>query len=127
MWVHIVLMAAAAVSVLTAVSAARGKKTGWLKKHKAMALTGVACAVAAFAVIFVSKVQMHFPHFHSVHSVIGLTALVFLVAAPVTGALVASGAGRLRIAHRWFGRTASLAVVLAVLSGIFRMVQILKR
>src|SRR5512136_2850131 len=104
-------MAVAVVFVISAVMAARRKKQGWFKRHRAMAVSGVVCAVAAFALVVISKTAMHFPHFHSIHAIAGLITFIMLVITPVTGALVASGAGGLRVIHRWLGRITSLALV----------------
>jgi uncharacterized membrane protein YozB (DUF420 family) len=127
LYAHIVCMAAAVIFVVSAVVTAWKKKPGWLDRHRVMAATGVLCALVAFAFVVVSKVVMHFPHFHSPHAVAGAGTLAMLIVTPVTGALVASGKNGLRSAHRLLGRITSLALVLTALSGFFRMVQILKR
>ena len=127
LFAHIFLMAAAAVLVIAAVVTARKKKSGWLNRHRAMTLTGAVSACAAFACVFISKAVMHYPHFHSSHAIAGFVTLFMLVVTPVTGALVVSGANGLRSAHRMLGRITSLALVLTVLSGIMRMVQISRR
>jgi uncharacterized membrane protein YozB (DUF420 family) len=124
---HIFLMAAAVIFIISAVVAARRKKQGWLNRHRALAITGAISAGAAFALIFISKTVMHYPHFHSPHAVAGAVTLALLIMTPVSGALVVSGKNSLRTAHRILGRTTSLALVLTALSGIFRMVQISKR
>jgi uncharacterized membrane protein YozB (DUF420 family) len=127
LYAHIILMAVAAILVVSAVVTARKRKPGWLNRHKAMAMTGTLCAMAAFVCMFLSKAVMHFPHFHSPHAVAGLATVIMLIITPASGVLVVSGKNGLRPLHRLLGRVTSLALVLTALSGVFRMIQISKR
>jgi uncharacterized membrane protein YozB (DUF420 family) len=124
---HIFLMAAAVISIISAVVAACRKKQGWVNRHRVLAMTGVVSAFAAFILIFISKTIMHYPHFHSPHAVAGAVTLAMLIMTPVTGALVVSGKNGLRTAHRMLGRITSLAIVFTALAGAARMVQIARR
>ena len=127
LFAHIFLMASATVLVVAAAVAAHKKKPGWLNWHRAMALTGAVSACVAFALIFFSKAMMHYPHFHSPHSIAGAVTVIMLVITPVTGALVVSGTNSLRAAHRMLGRITSLALVLTAVSGIMKFIQISRR
>jgi uncharacterized membrane protein YozB (DUF420 family) len=124
---HIFLMATATILIIAAVMTARKKKPGWLNRHRAMALTGAVSACAAFACVFISKAVMHYAHFYSPHSIAGAVTLFMLVVTPITGALVVSGTNSLRPAHRLLGRITSLVLVLTVVSGIMRFIQISRR
>jgi hypothetical protein len=127
MFVHIGLMAIAVILIGTAVTIAHGRKQNWLKRHKTFAISGVACALAGFIVMFVSKMSMQFPHFQSLHAIGGAVAVLLLVVTPVIGANIPHGPKAFRPAHRVLGRITGIAVVLTAVLGILRLVQFYKR
>jgi hypothetical protein len=127
MLLHIVLMALAAVLILTAAGLARGKKENWFPRHRILALLGTLSALLAFTSIFISKTTAGYSHFKSLHALAGALGLVLLVVTPIVGMLLASGKSGLRPLHRMLGRITSFIVLFAALIGILRLLRIFKK
>ena len=127
MILHIIFMALAVVLVVSAAAVARARKADWPAKHKSLALTGSACALAGFAYMFGLKLAKHYPHFHSPHAVAGAIALLLLIVTPLLGLLFLWLPAGLRAVHRTLGRITALAIVATAVMGVLRLLQILKR
>ena len=126
MLVHSALMVISAAFILTAVFIARARKPRWLKRHKTLAIAGVVSSLAAFAVIFIAKAGMQFPHFQSPHAIAGALTLAMLIATPVIGALIPKKPKVLRPVHRVLGRIVSAAIILTAVMGLLRFLQLSK-
>jgi hypothetical protein len=127
MFVHIGLMAVAVVLIGAAVTIAHGRKQNWLKRHKTFAMSGVACALVGFIVMFISKMSMQFPHFQSLHAIGGAIAVLLLVATSIIGANIPHGPKAFRPIHKLLGRITGIVVLLTAVLGILRLVQLFKR
>jgi hypothetical protein len=119
-YVHLSFMTVAAILIVTAAMIARGRKEGWFKRHRILAVCGVCSAFAAFAAIAALKVTAGYPHFKSPHSIAGAVTLILLVVTPVTGMLIGKGGKSLRPVHKILGKITSVVVVLTAISGYYR-------
>jgi hypothetical protein len=97
------------------------QKRWWLKFHKTIGVTGVACLVAGFATAVAMVSQSGDGQFKAPHAWMGLATLLVAVAAPIVGQLqfkIRSKTQPLRLAHRWAGRVTLAMTFLAALSGL---------
>jgi hypothetical protein len=127
MFVHIGLMAIAAVLIGVGATIAHGRNQNWLKRHKIFVLSGVISALAGFFVMFVFKMVTQFPHFQSLHAIAGIIGVLFLIVTPIIGFNIAHGPKFFRPMHRLLGRITGIVVLLAAIMGIFRLVQLFKQ
>jgi hypothetical protein len=63
------------------------------------------------------------PHFRVSHAIFGGVALLFMIAMPSLGFMIFKSkdkikAARLRLAHRWLGRSAAIFCCSAVIAGL---------
>ncbi len=124
---HFTLMGAAAVLFIAAMMTARGKKgAGWFFRHRRLAFTGVAAAVAGVLSIAYLKFSMNYPHFKSPHAIGGLVTMFAILASPVFGTLTAAGKRGMRAVHRNLGRVTVILVVITAVFGVLRLLQIMK-
>ena len=124
---HFMFMVAGAVLLLSATIIAYLKKQGWVVMHKAFALTGSLSIALAFCSVFVLKYKMHYPHFKSIHSLGGMTAICLILILLITGFLVMKGNKVSRPVHVWLGRLTALLLLGASLSGLIQFVEIMAR
>jgi len=124
---HILFMTVAVILIIIAAVIAHGKKQGWLKKHKVFALLGVFFAIVGFTIIFFFKISMHFPHFHSIHAIVGICTFILLLITPIFGALSIKGLQFFRPIHRIFGKITSIAILITAFSGLMRFLEIIKK
>ena len=124
---HIALMSIALVLIITAVMIAKRRKKNWLKLHRACAISGVVSSLIAAACIVTLKFTNGFSHFQSPHAIAGLITLCLLLITPILGASIAKGPKPIRAIHRLFGRITSLAIILTVVMGVFRLLVLNKK
>ena len=124
---HFTFMISGVVLLLVAAVLAFLKKEGWFKLHKVLALLGSLSAFTAFALIFLLKYKMHYPHFTSLHGIGGLTSVSLLAIVLISGFLMVKGNKPARPVHIWMGRITALILSGAIVSGILRFVEIFSR
>jgi uncharacterized membrane protein YozB (DUF420 family) len=124
---HVLLMLLAAILMITAIIIAHKKKTpSWFKMHRILAVLGVASALTGGAIMFFHKMAMGYPHFKSIHALLGLLSIILLVITPVIGNIMIAGYPKLRPAHRILGRITAAAVLLAVFAGVMSLLKIVQ-
>jgi hypothetical protein len=123
-FLHVFFMAATFIIVISAATIAYRKKQGWFMLHRKVALAGVVTVLAGFAVEFIFKAVLHYPHFQSPHAMGGLITLALLIITPATGLLIAKKPKDLRPIHITLGKIASVAVIATALMGIVRFIEI---
>ncbi len=125
LYAHLSLMAAATLSMLSAIAVARyfRKKKWWVKVHKALNGASLGLALAGFAVAFSMVQSSGGPHFRVFHGVVGLAVLVLALLVPILGFGIFKAKDKkrvpsLKLAHRWLGRITALGMSGAVLLGL---------
>jgi hypothetical protein len=119
-YVHLAFMTIAALLTVASAMIARGRKEGWFKRHRILALCGVCSALVAFMAIVTLKLSAGYPHFQSPHAIGGGVTLVLLIVTPITGKFMGKGAKGLRPVHKILGKITSVVVVLTAISGYIR-------
>jgi hypothetical protein len=97
------------------------KKPWWLRTHRAIAITGVIVFLIAITAIALQITLTERPHLRVPHSWVGLVALVFVLLAPALGLLqfkIKNMAVKLRLFHRWSGRTTICLMILNIVLGL---------
>lgn len=123
-YLHLGLMSAAALAMITAATIARflKKKKWWLKAHRALNLIAVILALGGLIAAAISVQTSGGPHFRVRHAFYGLAALLFLLASPALGFAIFKTKDKTKIAglkkiHRWMGRITILLMLGAALAG----------
>lgn len=123
-YLHLGLMSAAALAMMTAAVIARFLKTKkwWLKTHRALNVIAVILALVGLVVAAVSVQASGGPHFRVRHAFYGLAAILFLLASPALGFSIFKTKDKTRIAgmkklHRWMGRITIVLMLGTALAG----------
>jgi hypothetical protein len=97
------------------------KKPWWLRAHRSIAITGVIVFLIAITAIALQITVTERPHLRVPHSWVGLVAFVFVLLAPALGLLqfkIKNMAVKLRLFHRWSGRTTICLMILNIVLGL---------
>ena len=122
LYIHAGLLILAGLLFLAGVSVARRKTgRGWLRFHKAVSVLALMLMIAAVAVMFAFKQKSGYPHFSSVHSVIGLAGLVIAFLLPAAGLMMLKGVRVLRPVHRRTGHVLLFVILIAIILGVLRV------
>jgi len=116
-WVHLTFMAAGAILIISAAVIAHGRKQGWFKRHRALALSGAAMSLFALLAVEILKASMDIPHLRTPHSICGAVSIILLVITPATGKLISSGGKGMKSLHKILGRITLLAVLATAFMG----------
>ena len=73
-YIHLALMTLMSVLLTAGILTAMTRKSGWLKKHKALNITGAACGLTGVICMILFKALNSWPHFRTLHAVLGLAA-----------------------------------------------------
>ena len=111
---HTIAMAVAAALFTAVMVVVRRRKFKWLLWHKYLAVAGVISMVAGFGFIYSFKNQWEVPHFHSLHSRLGLAAISLMLIAPVLGYAMIHGFRSWRWPHRIIGGIAVLLFLITL-------------
>jgi hypothetical protein len=118
---HLIFMSTACILVIIGVIIAKKRAKNWLRFHRMYVTLGVVSSVlGAMSIVFL-KFSHHFSHFQSPHAIAGLITLCLLQLTPILGASIAKGPKPIRAFHRFFGRITSIAIILTVIMGVFRL------
>lgn len=109
---HMVLMLLMILVHIAGVIIVRSRSEGYVRRHRGTAVTGSALGMIALVVMFFYKQSNAYPHFASVHSKGGLTALILAVLTPVIGLMLVRKMMGLRKLH------VTLAVLTVIISVI---------
>ena len=122
LYIHAGLLVLAALLFLAGVSVARRKTgKGWLRFHKFVTILAALLMVSAVAVMFMAKQGKGYPHFSSVHSLVGLGGVVIALLLPVAGFLLLKGVRSLRPVHRRAGHLLLFVILIALVLGALRL------
>ena len=124
--VHLSLLTLMLVFGVTAAIIARKRSGDWLCRHRCFGVFGAAFGLIGITVMVAEKIEHGYPHFHSLHSLIGLSVGICLLLVPLLGFLGSHGRNNLRKPHRILARTLLILAVLALCSGVFRYLQLYK-
>jgi len=121
-FLHIILMATAALGILAGVGAAiflRGRRS-WLNIHKYLNSFSLMIMLAGIIAGFIYVSNTNGEHIAGLHQLIGLTALNFSVATSFLGLyqFKAKNKSAVRTAHRWLGRFFMLLLLTAITLGL---------
>jgi hypothetical protein len=101
---------------------ARRKGPGWLKKHRALGVTGSMVAIAGAVTAFYMVSAASSVHFRVPHAYVGSFIVLLLMLTPSFGLLqlkvAAERRGRVRGVHRLLGRALLLLMAVNILFGI---------
>lgn len=123
-YIHLGLMSAAALAMITAMAIARFFKTKkwWLKTHRALNSIAVILALGGLVLAVIMVQTSGGPHFRVRHAFYGLAALLFLLSSPALGFSIFKIKDKTKIAslkklHRWVGRITIILMLGAALAG----------
>jgi uncharacterized membrane protein len=121
--IHAILMILTVCLLLAGALIARilKKKQWWLKAHRSIAITGVVLFLIAVVSIAIQITITERAHLRVPHSWIGLAALICVLLTPTLGFLqfkIKNIAAKLRVFHRWSGRTTICLMIINVIFGL---------
>jgi hypothetical protein len=126
-FLHVLFMATTLIIVVSAATIAHRKKQGWFVLHRKLAFSGVVTALVGFSAEFTLKAVAHYPHFQSPHSLAGSSTLTLLIVTLATGVLIAKKPEKIRPIHMTLGRITSVAVIVTVIMGIARVIELSRK
>jgi hypothetical protein len=120
--VHMVLMIVAAICFTAGIASAMflRKKSYWLKMHKKLNSTGFFLLVTSAVMAFTNILINDGTHFHGLHQLIGLSALILTSVTLLFGFYSFKAANKIatRTAHRWLGRISFLLILTVLILGL---------
>ncbi len=124
---HLSFMDISLVMIIFGIIIAR-KKTGpaWLRKHIIINTVGALSAMTALIIMFLYKTSMDYPHFASLHSIVGLTTIIFLLTTLIIGNRLVTGKRNLRNTHRYLGRATAIIMIITAVTGVLSLLQIMQ-
>ena len=122
--IHLSLLALMVLFCVAAAVIARRRAVQWLPRHRLLGLLGAISGVIGMAVMIAEKIEHGYPHFHSPHSLIGLAVGLLLIGVPLLGFLGTRGYNPLRKPHRLSARLLIFLGLTALVTGIYRYLQI---
>lgn len=119
-YAHALLMTLACIFFLCGFCLVRffRRKPWWFKLHRVCGLSGSACVVIGFIMVFLSVSAGGGSHFATPHAYAGAVALCLSIATPVFGNMQFTrrqAMARFKTLHIWSGR---ITIVLMIVNGI---------
>jgi len=119
---HAGLMIIGFLLLLSGMSVARNKNKGWLKRHKALGLSGASFAIAGFLMALYMISEASQEHFTVPHAYVGAFVIFLLILTPLLGFAqfrVASRRSATRKLHRRSGRLALVLMAVNISFGLW--------
>ena len=126
---HLIFVSVGSVALAGGVVTARYRKhrRDWISLHKKMVLFGAASILAGLSVAaYMVSRYMETYFVQEPHAYLGASTFVFIVITPILGiAQFSLKDKRIRILHRWSGRTTMLLIIATILAGIQMVLMVL--
>jgi hypothetical protein len=134
---HAGLMLLGVILIVTGFIIARRKRNikKWIVKHRFIELFGVFSFLAGLAMAIRLVDDLFDDHINSIHSIFGIFSLVLLVITPIIGQSIflavktkrfKKKVKSIRVTHRWIGRITITMVVLTIIIGLLRLVNLIE-
>lgn len=124
--VHLVLLALMVVFCILAGLTAWKRSANWLPRHRWLGALGAGSGLIGIGVMVSEKIEHGYPHFASLHAILGLAIGILLVVVPLLGFLGSRGINTLRGPHRILARILILLGLLGLVTGVLRYLEISK-
>ncbi|MBF0206245.1 MAG: hypothetical protein HQK53_05090 [Oligoflexia bacterium] len=123
---HGILMLVATFVIIWSVIIVRKKnRPDWLKLHSQLVTLGICIVIISCCIIFYVKQQNSYPHLASIHAIVGIIAVTFLLINYAVGVFVVTKVMARKLIHHLSGKITTAIIIITAFTGIFRFLQIL--